>query len=388
MISFELSPEQHALRDMVDKFVKKEIIPVAAEYDARGELPLDVAQKAYELGLINAGIPEEYGGSSMGMMELCLIAEGLSYGCAGIATSLLLNSIATIPIMFFGNQEQKEKYLKLLCESEKIKFISFALTEPGAGSDVAAITTKADKQNTEYVINGRKTLITNGDLASIYVVLAKTDFSKSHKGGMSAFIVSRMPGITVGRKEDKMGVRASHTVELIFEDVRVPEENLLGEEGQGFAVAMEALDRSRALAAATALGLAQRALDESLKYASKRVQFGKPLLEQQLIQLKLAEMSMGIDAARLLTWRAAWLVDQGKLPILESSQAKAMAGDVAVRAAVEAVQIFGGYGYSKEYPVEKLYRDAKIFQIYEGTNEIQRVVIAAELAKSLDRFGV
>jgi len=382
MIGFDLSEEQVALQDMVAKFVKNEIIPVAAEYDKLGMLPMDVAQKAHELGLINAGVPEEYGGAGMGMMESCLIAEGLTYGCAGIATSLLLNSIAAIPIMFFGTSEQKEKYLKLICESEEIKFISFAVTEPGAGSDVAAITTKADKKNSEYIINGRKTFITNGDLASIYVVLAKTDPSKAHKG-MSAFIVPRGEGIIVGKKEDKMGIRASHTVELIFEDVRVPEKNLLGKEGQGFAVAMEALDRSRALAAATALGLAQRALDESLKYACQRVQFGKPLISQQLIQKKLAEMSMEIDAARLLTWRAAWMVDQGKLPILESSQAKAMAGDAAVRAAVEAVQIFGGYGYSKEYPVEKLYRDAKIFQIYEGTNEIQRLVIAAELAKKV-----
>ncbi len=382
MISFELSEEQVALKDMVDKFVKNEIIPIAAEYDKLGKLPMDVAQKAHELGLINAGVPEEYGGAGMGMLESCLIAESLTYGCAGIATSLLLNSIATIPIMFFGTPEQKEKYLKPVCESEEIKFVSFAVTESGAGSDVAAITTRADKKGSEYVLNGRKTFITNGDLASIYVVLAKTDTSKAHKG-MSAFIVTKEAGIKVGKKEDKMGIRASHTVELILEDVRVPEADLLGKEGQGFAVAMEALDRSRAVAAATALGLAQRALDESLKYASERVQFGKPLMAQQLIQLKLAEMSMEIDAARLLTWRAAWLVDQGKLPILESSQAKAMAGDAAVRAAVQAVQIFGGYGYSKEYPVEKLYRDAKIFQIYEGTNEIQRLVIAAELAKKV-----
>jgi len=382
MISFELSEEQVALKDMVDKFVKNEIIPIAAEYDKLGTLPMDVAQKAHELGLINAGVPEEYGGAGMGMMETCLIAEGLTYGCAGIATSLLLNSIAVIPIMFFGTPEQKEKYLKLICESEDIKFVAFAVTEPGAGSDVSAVSTKADKIGSEYVLNGRKTFITNGDLASVYVVIAKTDPSKAHKG-LSAFIVPKEAGIKVGKKEDKMGIRASHTVELILEDVRIPEENLLGKEGQGFVVAMEALDRSRALAAATALGLGQRALDESLKYASERVQFGKPLIAQQLIQLKLAEMSMEIDAARLLTWRAAWLVDQGKLPILESSQAKAMAGDAAVRAAIQAVQIFGGYGYSKEYPVEKLYRDAKIFQIYEGTNEIQRLVIAAELAKKV-----
>jgi len=384
MISFELTEEQHALRDMVAKFVRNEIMPIAAECDRSGEFPLEVAQKAHELGLVNISIPEEFGGSDLGMLEACLVTEELAYGCAGIATSLLVNQLALTPLLLYGSLEQKEKFLKPICSSKEVKFASFALTEPGAGSDAAMIKTKAEREERGggYVLNGRKTFITSGDIATIFVVFASTDPAQGHKG-ISAFIVPKESGVEIGKKEDKMGIRASHTVELIFEDLRVPRDNLLGVEGAGFYQAMGTLDLTRAIAAALACGLAQRALDESLHYASERVQFGKPLLHHQLIQGKLADMSMEIDAARLLMWRAAWLADQGKTLALESSQAKAFAADTAMKAAIQAVQIFGGYGFMKDYPVEKLMRDAKIVQIYEGTSEIQRLVIAAELAKKL-----
>jgi len=384
MISFELSEEQHALRDMVVKFARNEIMPIAAECDRSGEFPLEVAQKAHELGLVNISIPEEFGGSGLGMLEVCLVTEELAYGCAGIATSLLVNQLALTPLLLYGSLEQKEKFLKPICSSKEVKFASFALTESGAGSDAAMIKTKAEREEGGggYVLNGRKTFITSGDIATILVVFASTDPAQGHKG-ISAFIVPKESGVEIGKKEDKMGIRASHTVELIFEDLRVPRDNLLGVEGAGFYQAMGTLDLTRAIAAALACGLAQRALDESLHYASERVQFGKPLLHHQLIQGKLADMSMEIDAARLLMWRAAWLADQGKNLALESSQAKAFAADTAMKAAIQAVQIFGGYGFMKDYPVEKLMRDAKIVQIYEGTSEIQRLVIAAELAKKL-----
>lgn len=382
MISFELSEEQSALRDMVAKFARNEIMPIAAECDRSEEFPLELAQKAHELGLINISIPEEFGGSDLGMLEVCLVAEGFSYGCAGMATALLMNQIALMPILLGATQEQKEKFLKPLCSSPEVQFASFALTEAGAGSDAAMIKTKAERVEGGYLLNGQKTFITSGDVAKLFVVFASTDPAKGHKG-ISAFLVPKELGVEVGKKEDKMGIRASHTVELVFEDVLVPRENMLGAEGAGFYLAMGSLDRTRALAAAVSCGLAQRALDEALKYASERVQFGKPLLKQQLIQAKLADMSMEIDASRLLTLRAAWLADQGKNPVLESAQAKAFAADTAVKAAIQAVQIFGGYGFMKDYPVEKLMRDAKIFQIYEGTSEIQRLVIAAELAKKL-----
>ena len=382
MVGFELSEDQKALKEMVGKFVKNEIMPIATEYDVSGEFPFDIAQKAHELGLVNARVPEAYGGSGLGMFDACLIAEELTYGCAGIATSLLLNQIALMPIMIFGSPEQKERFLKPICTSEKVQFVSFGLTEPAVGSDLAGLRTKVEKRDAGYVINGRKTFITNGNMSTLFVVLASTDLSKGYKG-ISAFIVPTDAGVEVGKKEDKMGIRASQTVDVILEDVKIPLENLLGNEGQGFRVALETLDRTRALAAAMACGLAQRALDESLKYASERVQFGKPLIQHQLIKAKLADMCIETDAARLLTWRAAWLADQGKTPVVESSQAKAFAGDMAMKAAIEAVQIFGGYGYMKDYPVEKLMRDAKIFQIYEGTSEIQRLVIADELAKKV-----
>jgi len=382
MISFELNEEQVALKDMVAKFAKNEIMPVAAEHDRSGEFPFDIAQKAHELGLVNITISEEYGGSGLGMLDLCIIAEELTYGCAGIATALLKNQIGLMPLVLFGNAEQKVNFLRPICSSKDVKFASFALTEPGVGSDLASISTKAKIKDGEYVLNGRKTFITNGDAASTFVVVASTDSSKSHKG-LSAFIVPKDAGVEVGKEEDKMGIRASHTVELIFEDVKIPRENLLGEEGSGFYIAMETLDQTRVMVGGLACGLARRAFDEALKYASERVQFGKPLLGHQLIQAKLAEMSMELDAARLLTWRAAWMADQGRRPVLESSQAKAFTADMAMRVTTEAVQIFGGYGYMKDYPVEKLMRDAKIFQIYEGTSEIQRLVIAAELAKKI-----
>src|SRR3989337_1275185 len=257
MISFELSEEQHALRDMVAKFARNEIMPIAAECDRSGEFPIELAQKAHELGLINIAIPEEFGGSDLGMLEVCLVAEELAYGCAGMATSLLINQIALVPLLLGGSLEQKEKFLKPLCSSQEVKFASFALTESGAGSDAAMIKTKAERAEGGYVLNGQKTFITSGDIATLFIVFAATDPAKGHKG-ISAFIVPKELGVEIGKKEDKMGIRASHTVELIFEDVRVPRDNLLGVEGAGFYKAMGTLDLTRAIAAALACGLAQR----------------------------------------------------------------------------------------------------------------------------------
>ena len=374
MIGFELTQEQRMLRDLAHEFAEKEVKPVAEHYDETGEFPWPIIEKAIDYGLFSPNIPEEYGGPGMSLLEEAILAEELGWACTGIGTALGVNSLAALPIILFGTEEQKQKYLTRMAEGT---LAAYALTEPDAGSDVAAIRTSAVKKGDVYVLNGTKMWISNAPVADIFVVFART--SQDRYTGISAFIVEKEWGVKVGNPIPKMGQKASPTAEVVLKDVEVPAENLLGQEGQGFFIAMQVFDRSRVPVAAAAVGLARRAFEEALEYAKTRTAFGKPIIDFQGVGFKLADMAMEIEAARLLTWKAAWLKDQGKRNTMYAAYAKAYAADLAMRAATEAVQIFGGYGYSKEYPVEKLMRDAKLFQIYEGTSEIQRYIIVREL---------
>jgi acyl-CoA dehydrogenase len=310
-------------------------------------------------------------------MESCLIEEELGWGCSGITTSMTSNGLALTPILLSGTEEQKKEFVAPFVR--ELMYASFCLTEPGAGSDAGGIATTAKKDADGYLLNGRKCFITNGSYASQYTVFASTDRSKGHKG-LSAFVVPRsLPGVSPGKKEDKMGQRASDTSDVLFEDVRVPSANLLGKEGDGFKIAMQTLDYARPTVAAMSVGVARAAFEHAMKYSKERVQFGMPIAMNQAIHFLLADMAMDIEAARLLTLKSAWLLDQGRRNTKESSFAKAFAADLAMRVTTDAVQIFGGYGYMKDYPVEKLMRDAKLLQIYEGTSQIQRLVIAKEI---------
>jgi acyl-CoA dehydrogenase len=380
MIEFTLTEEQQAIQKLAHEFAEKEMAPVAAEYDRSGKFPWPVVEKAYEVGLMNLNIPEEYGGPGLTSLDDCLVAEELAWGCAGINGSIGLNGLAATPILIAGNEAQKSKYLPRLTQERQ--FAAYAVTEPAAGSDVAGIQTVARRHGDEYVITGTKNFITNASVANFYVVFAYTDKTKKH-GGLSAFIVEReWPGVQPGRKDDKMGQRASDTAQLILEEVKVPKANLLGPEGDGFRIAMRVFDKSRPAVAAGAVGLARRAMEHAIAYARDRKAFGKPIGQLEGISFKIAQMAMEIAAARLLAWQAAWLEDHGQRNTLEASYAKCFAADMVMRVTTEAVQVFGGYGYTKEYPVEKLMRDAKVFQIYEGTSEIQRVIIARELLQA------
>lgn len=384
MIDFSLSEEQQTLRDWAHEFAEREMRPVAAEYDEAEEMPWPVLNKAHEIGLTTLSIPEEYGGGGISSaLTNVIVGEELAWGCAGIGTAIGASELAALPIMLMGNADQKARWLPRFTEPGKIKLGAFALTEPEAGSDVASIRTRAERDGDYYIINGQKRFISNGGIADIYVVFAKTDPGADHEG-ISAFVVpGDAPGLKAGRKEKKMGIRASHTGDVIFEDVRVPVEDRLGDEGAGFIGAMKVFEHSRPGVAAAAVGVARAAYEYALQYAQERVQFGKPLIAKQAIRFKLADMATAIDAARFLTWRAAWLVDQGLMNNKEASMAKAFAGDTAMWVTTEAVQILGGYGYMRDYPVEKWMRDAKIMQIYEGTNEIQRVVISQMIAMGM-----
>ena len=378
MISFELTEEQRMLRDMAHDFAANEIVPVAAHYDETGEFPWDIINKAREVGLINTNIPAEYGGGGLNALDELLIGEELAWGCTGISTSLLINNLAAIPIIVAGSDEQKRKWLGAMVDGA---LASYAVTEPGAGSDVASIQTTARKVGNEYVINGTKTFISNASVCDFCVVFAYTDKSQRYMG-MSCFVVERdREGFTVSKKFDKMGQRASDTAEINFNEVVVPEENRIGPEGAGFLIAMRVFDFSRPGVAAAAVGLARRAMEEAIKYAAEREAFGQPIYKFQAVGHKIAEMAMNIEAARLLAWRAAWLIDQGRPNTMFASFAKAFAADMAMKVTTDAVQVFGGYGYMREYPVEKLMRDCKVFQIYEGTSEIQRNIIVRELFK-------
>jgi acyl-CoA dehydrogenase len=377
MIDFSLTEEQQALQELARKFAREEMAPRAAHHDETGEFPLEVAKKAWELGLMNTHVPPEYGGMGLGVLDGCVITEELAWGCTGIATAMEANALAAAPVIVAGNEEQKKEFLGRL--TGEPLFAAYAVTEPGAGSDVAGIRTKARKVGDEYVIDGAKAWITNGGVANWYFVLAYTDQEKKHKG-MSGFIVpADTPGISVGKKEWNLGQRASDTRGLTFEDVKVPAKYLLGKEGDGFRIAMAAFDHTRPPVAAGAVGLAQRAMDESVKYAKERKTFGLPIAAYQAISFMIAEMAMSIEAGRHLVRLAAWAIDNGKRNTKYAAMAKAFCADMAMKVATDAVQVHGGYGYSHEYPVEKLMRDAKIYQIYEGTSQIQRLIVAKEI---------
>jgi acyl-CoA dehydrogenase len=378
-VSFELTDEQKGLRALAREFAEKEIRPKAAGYDEHQTHPADVIAKAHELGLMNIHVPEEYGGPGLPGFDGMLIGEELNWGCSGIGTSILANTLGAGPVLIAGSDEQKRQWLPPLLEQPIL--CSFGLTEPDAGSDVARIKTTAERRGDEYVVNGSKTFITNAGQAAWTVVFAKTDAAKGHKG-LSAFVVPMdAPGVTVEQHLDKMGQRATDTSAFSLQDVVVPAANLLGAEGDGFKIAMQTLDLTRPGTAAGAVGVAQAAFELAKGYAVERVTFEQPIAMHQGVNFLIADMATEIEAARLLVWQAAWMLDKGwgRKATLYSSFAKRFAADTAMKVATDAVQVFGGYGYIKEYPVEKLMRDAKLFQIYEGTSQIQRLVIAKEL---------
>jgi len=376
-ISFALSDEQRALRELAHEFAAKEIRPVAADYDERSQHPGDVIGKALEVGLMNPHIPEEYGGAGLSAFDQMLIGEELAWGCSGIATSIVANILGSLPVLLAGSDEQKRAWLPPLLDEPLL--CSFALTEPGAGSDVSAIQTTAELRGGDYFLNGSKMFITNAGEAAWFVVFASIDREAGHRG-LSAFLVpADSEGVVVDEHLDKLGQRATDTSALAFHEVRVPVANRLGEEGEGFKIAMRTLDLTRPGTAAGAIGVARAAFEHAVDYSKNRVQFGQPIAINQGVNFLVADMAAEIEAARLLTWQAAWLIDQGERATLQSSYAKRFAADTAMKVTTDAVQIFGGYGYMKEYPVEKLMRDAKLFQIYEGTSQIQRLVIAREI---------
>ena len=375
-----LTADQESLRKMVQEFAQKEIAPRAAHYDHDEEFPWENIKIMAELGLMGLPVPEKYGGAEVDTVSYSLAIEEISKACAATGAILAVHTSAgTMPIVAFGTEEQKQKYVPALAAGEKIG--AFALTEPGAGSDASRVATTATLDGDHYVLNGTKCFITNGGVAETTVVFASVDKSKGVKG-ITAFIVEKgTPGFSVGKKEEKLGIRASNTTELVFENCRIPKANLLGKEGEGFKIAMVVLDNARIGIGAQAVGIAQAALDESVKYAKVREQFGKPITQQQAIAFMLADMAIKTETARQMVYHASALKDAG-LPVgKEAAIAKTYAADISVQVALDAVQIMGGYGYSREYPVERLLRDSKITQIYEGTNQIQRVVIAGHILK-------
>src|SRR5256884_1783785 len=381
-VSFALTEEQRALRELAHDFAEKEIRPKAAEYDENQTHPADVIAKAHELGLMNTHIPEELGGLGLGGLEGVLIGEELAWGCSGIGTSIIANILGSLPVLLDGNDDQRREWITPLLEEPLL--CSFALTEPNAGSDVSGIQTTAVLRGDEYVINGSKMFITNAGHASRMVVFASTDKSKGHKG-LSAFVVpADADGVVVEKHLDKMGQRSTDTSALAFQDVRVPVADRLGEEGEGFKIAMRTLDFTRPGTAIGAVGAARAAFEYAAQYSKERVQFGMPIAMNQGVNFMIADMATKIEAARLLCWQAAWMIDNGLRATVQSSYAKRFAADICMEVTTDAVQVFGGYGYMKEFPVEKLMRDAKLFQIYEGTSQIQRLVIARELLMPRD----
>lgn len=377
-IHFDLSEEQRQFQELAHSFAENEIRPVAPDYDEREEFPWDVIKKAADLGLMTYGFPEEYGGTGVTALTQCVVTEEMAWGCAGIATAVGGTGLCATPIVIGGTDAQKKKYLGRFTDTRKLTLGAYAITEPNAGSDVASMKTTARKVNGGYVLNGTKHFITNGGLADVYVIFATMDPSQ-RADGICAFIVEKEMGVQAGKKERKMGIRASHTAQIHLDNVFVPEENRLGEEGEGFLIAMRTFEHTRPDVAAMAIGVARAAFEFSMDYAQQREQFGKPIARFQAIGFMLADMATDIDAARLLTWRSAWMLDQG-LPVnKEASMAKRFAADTAMKVTTDAVQIMGGVGYTRDYPTEKWMRDAKIMQIYEGTSQIQRVVISRML---------
>lgn len=369
--------EQQALVETARKFAADTIIPAAHECDESERFPVEIFQAAFDVGLVNVELPSEYGGLGLGTVDGCLIAEELAYGCAAIATSIMCNHLGALPLMIAGTEAQKERYLGWL--SREMVFASYCCSEPEAGSDVAAMKTRLTRDGSGWVLSGQKRWITNGGHASFYTGFATVDPALRHKG-ITGFVVEReRAGISVGKKEKKLGQRASETVDVIFDDVRLTDEDLLGAPGGGFAIAMETFDKSRPMIGAQCAGIIRRCMDESIRYAKERKTFGVPIAQHQAVQFMIAEMAMAYEAVRLLVSKASWEIDNGIKRTNTSAIAKCMGADMAVRSATDAVQVFGGYGYTREYPVEKLYRDAKLMQIYEGTSQVQRMVIAKNL---------
>ena len=381
-MDFELTEEQEMIRRMVRDFAEKEIVPIAGEMDEKGEFPWETIRKMAPLGFLGLPIPEEYGGAGVDNVSFAIAMEEIARASGSIAITLDAHvSLACEAILQFGSEEQKRKYLAPLARGEKLG--AFALTEPEAGSDAAAIKTRAVLSGDEWVLNGQKVFITNGSIADVVVVAAVTDPTKGHRG-ISNFIVEKgTPGFRPGRDEEKMGLKGSVTSQLFFEDCRVPKENLLGKEGEGFKQFLSVLDAGRIAIGAMAVGLAQAALDASIAYAKERVQFGQPIAKFQAIQWMIADMATQLDAARLLVYRAAWLKDRGVRFTREAAMAKLFASEIAERACHAAIQIHGGYGYTKDYPLERYYRDARLCEIGEGTSEIQRLVIARQVLGKL-----
>ena len=377
MASFEYSDEQQALIQTAREFTKKEIIPVAGHLDETGTFPQEICEKAWETGLMNSEIPEAAGGLGLSCQSHCLLLEEISYGCMGINTTLAGNLLASMPLILAGSDAQKKTYLGRLLE--KPIFAAYCCSEPDAGSDVAGMKSRFRKDGSGYVLNGQKRWITNGGVADFYTVFARLEGTDRHKG-ITCFVVDRAtPGVSVGKKENKMGQRASNTTDVLFEDVKLGADSVVGPEGDGFKIAMRTFDRTRPWIAAGAAGVIRRALDESRAYALERKTFGVPIAQHQAVQFMLAEMAIAYESTRLLCHKAAWAIDNGQLDSIVSSYAKAYGADAAMRVTTDAVQIFGGYGYTRDYPVEKLMRDAKLLQIYEGTSQIQRMVIARNL---------
>jgi acyl-CoA dehydrogenase len=375
MVDFSLTDEQKNLRELAHDFAAKEIRPVAWELDRDGAWPQAIIDKAHEVGLMNTHMPEEYGGAGLNYLDGCIIEEELSWGCSGVQTSLGANGLASAPVMLGGSEDVKREFAEELVAEPKLA--SFCLTEPDAGSDVSGMRTRAVRQGDTYVLNGSKCFITNGSYADWFVVYAKTDPEAGHRG-ISAFLVRKDATVIVDKKEDKMGQRASNTATITFNETEVDARYLLGEENKGFKLAMMVLDRTRPGVAAMATGIARAAFEFATTYSKERVQFGVPIAMHQAIQFMIADMATKVHLSRLATWNSAVLLDQGKRNTLESSHAKRFAADSAMEVATDAVQVYGGYGFIKDYPVEKLMRDAKIMQLYEGTSQIQRLVIARE----------
>lgn len=376
-LQFELAGDQKMLQELARDFAGNEIIPRAAYYDQAGEWPWEIWHKARKAGLVNLNIPAEYGGGGASVLEECIAAEELAYGCSGIQTALMLNQLGVLPMIIAANDDQKRRYFPKLTHDGKI--MAYCMTEPDAGSDVAGIKTTALRKGDHYVLNGTKTWITDGPVASYFTVFAKTNPGEGHRG-MSCFTVEReWAGVSTGKPLEKLGQHAAQACQVFFENVEVPVENLLGNEGDGFMIGMKVFDKSRPPVAAAATGVARRALDEAVKYAGQRQAFGRFLWQHQGLGFMLSDMKIRAEASRGLVWKSAWLVDNDRRNTMEAAIAKAYCADAAIQNAVDAVQVFGGNGYSREYPVEKLMRDAKIYQIYEGTTQIQKNIILREL---------
>jgi len=382
MIGFDLSPEQRALQERARRFAREVILPVADRHDREGTFPLDVMEKAHQEGYLTPLVPKEYGGGGLGVLDNCIIAEELAAGCMGIYVSIFVSTLALYPIIRFGTEEQKERFLRPFCS--KFSLASYCLSEVTVGSDPASMRTTAVLDGDHYLLNGTKMWITNGGYADFYLVFATMDPEKRHKGIICLIVPSHLEGVSHGEPIDKMGQRASNTTSVTFRQVRVPKENLLGGEAEGFKKAMAALDITRPMIAMGAVGVARSAMELATRYAKKRIQFGVPIAQHQAIQFLLADMAKDIEAARLLVYKAAWLADQGIRNSKEAAIAKAFAADVAMKVTTDAVQIYGGLGYTKWHPVEKLMRDAKVIQIYEGTAQIMRLIIARQMLRDTE----